>query len=279
MSIATSITSTMAKLVNISSRDMSSNLVDNNSTTSLRDWYSTDPSPTITTTSGSGERLPCETVLRFADTSYFFLFENPVIVPLLCPHVAYWTVLRDPIDRLISRLSQPLPNGTSSIESISVAEAKAVLMLDSASPMQREFAGFIPSVINNWHVRSLCGPAVYNLGLGRVNSSHLEEAKAALGLFDLVVPMPDIASIPEIIADQLRIPLQEEAERAKRQRGLRLSSRPWQYQLTDASFIGALRSHNLLDIGLYDHALQLFNIRMASIRATPIATRWQLGTQ
>ena len=29
-----------------------------------------------------------------------------VMAPLNCPHTEYWTVLRDPIERIVSRISQ-----------------------------------------------------------------------------------------------------------------------------------------------------------------------------
>ena len=56
-----------------------------------------------------GERCPCSELRTLARTNAWSFFgnENPVIAPLGCVGMQYWTVMRHPIDRLLSRLFKP----------------------------------------------------------------------------------------------------------------------------------------------------------------------------
>jgi len=245
-------------------------------------WYDGTGNKAHGVITSDGKRLPCQSILQHAHTSQFYRFENPVIAPLFCPYVAYWTVLRDPVDRIFARLFKPFRNGSSSYKFISVAQAKAALNRSALLfPTPRhEFTGI--ASLNNWYIRSLCGPDVYNLPLNQVTRDHLAAARTTLSRFDLVVLTQNLSSLASLVADQLRVPLfrwNVSINHVTSGRSSETQSTPWheeqrQSALMDKVFMNALRQHNELDNALYAHAEKLFHTKMASILATPIATRW-----
>ena len=123
---------------------------------------------------------------------------------------------------------------------------------------------------------------MYNLPLNQVTRDHLAAARTTLSRFDLVVLTQNLSSLASLVADQLRVPLfrwNVSINHVTSGRSSETQSTPWheeqrQSALMDKVFMNALRQHNELDNALYAHAEKLFHTKMASILATPIATRW-----
>ena len=223
-------------------------------------------------TTVSHERCPCDELYTIALQRDFnwWANENPVVAPLNCPDVAYWTVLRHPVDRIMSRLFKPFSIAHVAIEKfrfITMADAKAALtntIAFSRNSSSREFAG--SSALNNWYVRSLCGPQVYELPLGAVDRSHLHMATRQLQTFQLLVPLMNLSSITRLLEWQLgpkvRVPHIQVITR-----GTHSASSAWHTlqrakALQDAAFMADLALHNKLDTELYQFVQRDFEERM-----------------
>jgi hypothetical protein len=104
--------------------------------------------------------------------------ERYLISEGLCPQFWNIMVLRSPQERLVSHLSM-----------ISEMFANQYFLPVNASlnDVNRE----IPGIANNFFIRSLLGKDVYELPLGQITTTHLEQAKRVLEEFDLVFVQSD----------------------------------------------------------------------------------------
>jgi hypothetical protein len=130
----------------------------------------------------------------------------------MCDGYAYGTVLRDPLDRMISNtkfawkrgwevgkghlpklpqnktynasaLFDVLRNGSSDEGWTGrIARASATRRWSSCEAIERS-----PAAYDNFYVRTLAGRETFQLPAGRITRSHLEVAKARLSLFSVVI--------------------------------------------------------------------------------------------
>ena len=111
--------------------------------------------------------------------------------------------MREPIERLLSRLYKPIPANASILRVGLLGGADAVLSCLNGTTScvpecdrrrvncergsdRAEFSG--APALSNAFTRALAGPAAYMLPLWGVNSSHLATAKQALNRVDLALP-------------------------------------------------------------------------------------------
>ena len=135
--------------------------------------------------------------MRFAGFN-FWATESIVRAPLACPKMDYWIILRRPVSRIMSRLTKleamgkgvPLPRVTESL--------RGTVRFAPHDYGRSEFSG-TPS-FNNWLVRSLVGPAAYNLPLGAVGGWHLQKAMEALDGFSIVLPVGNLSALPRLVS-------------------------------------------------------------------------------
>ena len=132
---------------------------------------------------------------RFRDQSRLRLWatENIVSAPLGCSCVSYWTVLRSPVSRILSRMYKRTLYGRFAQHNTVLGALNHTMLLNSSwlIPGMPEFSG--TPAVDNYHVRSLGGPSVYRLSLGRLTEDHLRVAMARLAAMN-VVPMPNLSS-------------------------------------------------------------------------------------
>lgn len=207
-----------------------------------------------------GQRMTCRDALQ---TSYqLFAIENPVAIPWTCAGVAYWTVLRDPVSRFMSRMFRNTREGVMGLDGIpTVLQAlnHTVLLHTSLdTPGMPEFSG--TPTVDNWYVRSLNGPSVYRLGLGQITTDHLEIAIKRLSKMN-VVPIEQLSS-PHF-ASLLGLPAVETRGRSSSFRTTRFSTQ----ESAQLEYVMArLRHQNHLDLLLYNHSTQLFRERTVGLR-------------
>ena len=194
--------------------------------------------------------------------------ENPVMAPLGCPHIEYWTVLRDPIERIVSRISQ-CPDVCIGLE-----DARAAIRTTAVIEHANEFTG--SEVFNNWYVRSLNGPETYKLPLGAVNETHLRRAQRALRKFHVVVPFKHVSEIRIAVSRFLGVCVRTPFP--KPQADLSIShylhggdvgySKRLKEFHEDTAFMTLLRSHNEYDVRLHATAISLWE-RLNKYRSDP----------
>lgn len=198
---------------------------------------------------------------------------NPVMMPSGCHDfgltIRYWTVMRHPIDRLLMRLFTPPRDGSHKLQFMSIDEMRLVLTNDTEfTPRRNDRAEFTGSVaLNNWYVRSLSSPRIFQKKLGEITRHHELEAWTRLQRFELVLPLTHLLDMPEAVArlhgntcierlldDQIDQPglawHEEQKARAKRDNGL----------------MQLLKRHNSHDTSLYWRVWHLHQERMAVYR-------------
>ena len=214
-----------------------------------------------------GHRCPCSALQDTAKKYTFIGAENPVMVALDCVQVEYWAVLRPPVDRILSRVFKPSKG--QGFRFLSFDEVKRAL--NSTVHFNRsgvhEFTS--SSALNNWYVRSLCGPSVYELPLGAVNDQHLAVAKAQLDRLDIVLPMSNLTQLPNLLSRQWGVCVKRDMKH--KTAGSSTSASAWHTAernkaLSDEGFMAALIKHNLLDMALHEHAQQLFAHKMGTLK-------------
>ena len=128
-----------------------------------------------------------------------------VLAPLRCPLVRYWLVTRDPVERILARLSKTKCGASSGANStrdfVSLDAAVRSLQQTVVLPPSRrgrEFSG--SSALDNALVRGLLGPPVYTLSLGALGAQHLRRAKAAASSFEVVIPLANLSWLPALVS-------------------------------------------------------------------------------
>ena len=189
---------------------------------------------------------------------------NPVMAPI------FLRLLGGSLDRMLSRggtaTSQalsyrlPLALALDVVEAVPQSWYCAVEFLRSSRARRRcvanvtcaahEFSG--SAGLDNFHVRSLNGPAVYRLPLGAITDAHLERAAAWLSTAAVVLPLANLSALRGCSASTLRC--QHEVTGAHSTR-----------RDVDPDLRALLEVHNGLDIRLYEGAQALFERRMAGL--------------
>ena len=222
-------------------------------------------------TTPSGERCACADIHKHAKSFDWWASENPVMVPLRCRDTEYWTVMRPPIERVLSRLFKPLDGNRTKYRFITVNQARKALGNTTRFPpnhMYHEFTG--SAGLDNWHVRSLAGPHVFNLSLGALNDTHLELAKAELARFQWVVPMSNLSDAPIWLRRLLGVCIRVDSIDMATA-GSHSASSPWHHAqreaaMRDSAFVAAVEAHNRLDQKLYEHARALYETTVHHLR-------------
>ena len=219
-------------------------------------------------TTSSGGRCPCDELYAIAQRERidWWANENVVVAPLNCSRVAYWTVLRPPVERILSRLFKPPSANSTAFRFMSVKQAETALTNSTRLPASGRLHELVgTSALNNWYVRSLCGPAVYALPLGAVNTSHLHRAARQLQQFRVVLPLSNLSDaaglLSRLLGRCIREPRVQEATT-----GLHSGVSAWHAMqrnaaLRDSPFMAALARHNELDAELYRVAVRLYEQR------------------
>mmetsp|Transcript_48170 Transcript_48170/g.125922 ORF Transcript_48170/g.125922 Transcript_48170/m.125922 type:complete len:238 (+) Transcript_48170:290-1003(+) len=205
-------------------------------------------------------RCPCEDLPRIAEEHHANLWghENVVVAPLRCPRTRYWMVVRDPIERIFSRMFDEW--FVAQKDHMTRAMATAALNSTLTFPGREHFKEFTGSAaLNNYYVRSLTGPAVYSLPLGTVTAKHLEIATAALRAIDVVIPLRNVSALPTLLGSLYGIPCNFPFDPSTVR--VQEHSSPNAEMLaaeSDMVFMAALRHHNALDERLVLSAGALF---------------------
>ena len=221
------------------------------------------------------QECPCQDLKEVAEKNNvnWLAQANPVMMPSGCHDfglaVRYWTVMRHPIDRLLTRMFTSPRDGSHKLQFMSIEEMKLALTNDTEfTPRRNDRAEFTGSAaLNNWYVRSLSFPRIFQKKLGEITRVHELEAWTRLQRFELVLPVTHILDMPEAVArlhgnpcierlldDQIDLPglawHEEQKTRATR----------------DNELMQLLKRHNSHDISLYWRVWHLHQERMAVYR-------------
>lgn len=214
---------------------------------------------------------------------HFFAWENPVAAPLSC-FGGIWVVLRDPVERILSRMHKEYGRNPPTIRTaqaiaalssttwlpacpvgkIGRANQAESLLNATMPPCMHEFTG--SASLNDWYIRSLLGPAVFTLPLDAVNESHLEAAQAWLGRVAVVLPLANMSALPRLLGAAGLLPAWAENVTV----GYEVSGVHSSYNDSlpvNDSLLTLLRRYNALDTRLYAHAQALFEERWACLRS------------
>lgn len=226
-------------------------------------------------------RCPCADTQRAAARGLtWWANENPSLAPLRCPSVSYWTVIRDPVDRIFSRLFKPankkLQPG-STLRFLTLDEAKRALgnvtyfpAVDAFGKHYGEFASSFG--LSNWMTRSLGGPDVFALPFEQLNKDHLALARGELTFFDVVLPLSSLSALPTLLsllwAQCITTPMSDTVSRAH-SGSTEASAAMLRGAKSDKTFTAALRKANLLDTALYQGVKDNFASKFAQPTRNP----------
>jgi len=238
------------------------------------------------------ERCSCASQEGLAVSAAFVANENPVLAPLGCPRVQYWVVLREPIERIQSRISKDYSRihadrmalrRAKGIDAfyeegmLSPAVAKAALRNASwpmwfvrpvgtaavgggthgSWSMCHEFSGTVS--LSDWYVRSLNGPAAYRLPVGWLNDWHYAWAEGVLKSAQVVLPSDRMSDLPELLAGLVGV-----RKEAMPPLETHYSGKKHDEHVTfDAELNSLLVEHNQMDTKLYKYAVSRFEEDMA----------------
>ena len=166
--------------------------------------------------------------------------ESPVMVALGCPITAYWTVLRPPVERVVSRIYKKSWDVTVVKEML---RTTTWLQFDTRC---KELSG--SAALSNLYVRSLGGPDVYKLNLSAVGDEHYAVAKRTLQSFDVVLPTRNLSSLPRLLG----LPASVEMPNEVTEQHAAIPETP------DLQLLALLEERNQLDARLYDDAVGMF---------------------
>ena len=231
----------------------------------------------------ASRRCPCADVNKAVAHGYtWWANENPVLAPLHCPRVSYWTVIRHPVDRILSRMFKPANQKVQpgkAVRFITLEQAKAALEQETYFPAQdvhgRHYAEFASSFgLSNWITRSLGGPSVFSLPLGGINDSHLQAALQTLSGFDVVVPLPSLSKLPSVlsllwgqcIAKRVPAYVSRAHSGSTNESAVMLAAAK-----ADVPFMSALRAANAVDARLFSAVSKQFARQYSGVANDP---RW-----
>eukprot|EP00403_Amphidinium_massartii_P009744 CAMPEP_0178423904 /NCGR_PEP_ID=MMETSP0689_2-20121128/27928_1 /TAXON_ID=160604 /ORGANISM="Amphidinium massartii, Strain CS-259" /LENGTH=670 /DNA_ID=CAMNT_0020045511 /DNA_START=30 /DNA_END=2039 /DNA_ORIENTATION=- len=140
---------------------------------------------------GEGQHPPqfdtCSGLVNYAQSNNYTLDgnENYLISEGTCPQFWNVAIFRDPVERLVSHLSEltRIPE-KSPWKYREVKVGKAMWNASSITP-ETVFQE-LPILSDNFYIRSLLGKDVYHLPFGEITKEHLERAKKVLEGFDLI---------------------------------------------------------------------------------------------
>ena len=216
---------------------------------------------------GTLERQTCERIDADIANHKGSLYghETPVLAPLACKRAAVWVLMREPIERLLSRLYKPIPANASLLRVDMLGGPDALLTCLNGTTecapecdnqragcnrgsSRAEFSG-APS-LSNAYTRALAGPLAYMLPLAAVNMTHLAAAKRALNGVDLALPTWGFESLPFVLGLPAHVVgLGHEVH------GTESSA---EAAAVPTELTEALREHNKLDAELFRHVEALF---------------------
>ena len=144
-------------------------------------------------------RCRCSDELGMRNAGFnFWSSESLVRAPLHCARTDYWIILRRPVARIMSRLTK-LESTLKGVPLRRVIESlKSNSRFSSEEFGKSEFSG--TPAFDNWLVRSLAGPAVYDLPLGAINASHLQIAMQVMHSFSVVLPTANLTLLPKVVS-------------------------------------------------------------------------------
>ena len=221
---------------------------------------------------GHNMRCPCSELYSNAQKYNFWGAENPVMAALDCPHIEYWTVLRHPVERILSRVFRPhFKNGHPVLRfNVGVDEMRRVMFTNyTMHGKEREFSTGA-AWLNNFYTRSLCGPSVFLLPLGMVTDRHLTLATAQLERIGTVLPTRNISQLPELLSRNLGrcvMKISKVGHEHSHPGSSTWHATERDKAMKDKDFMEALARYNRLDLQLYEHARQLFEHRMHALKS------------
>ena len=128
----------------------------------------------------------------------FWSTESLMRAPLHCPLTDYWIILRRPVARIMSRLTKL----ESTLKGVPLGRVIESLKNNTRFAPEEygrsEFSG--TPAFDNWLVRSLAGPAVYDLPLGAINTTHLQIAMRVVHGFSVVLPTANLTLLPKVVS-------------------------------------------------------------------------------
>jgi len=130
----------------------------------------------------------CNGLADYANSKNYTLEgnENYLVSDGVCPQFWNVVILRDPIERLVSHLSEltRIPEKSPwRFREVRVGDA----LWNPHNLTPQTIFQEIPILSDNFYIRSLLGRDVYRLPLGGVTKEHLEQAKKVVEKFDLVL--------------------------------------------------------------------------------------------
>jgi len=191
--------------------------------------------------SGDGNRkLSCEARAQYMTEHciHFFAAERWLDSELCPDRFFYVTVLRDPIKRIESNCRY---------EYIQPPDALKWLTAETYLPEEtRVYIG--TAAVDNFYIRTLCGPDVFHLPYGSITRAHLETAKRRLAAFEAVLILEEyekgIVQLERLVG--WKKPAKKDAHRS-------FGSGDTSIKFSDDQR-KILVEHNQLDIELYDFA-------------------------
>ena len=144
-------------------------------------------------------RCRCSEELGMRNAGFnFWSTESLMRAPLHCALTDYWIILRRPVARIMSRLTK-LESTLKGVPLRRVIESlKSNTRFTPEEYGKSEFSG--TPAFDNWLVRSLAGPAVYDLPLGAINVSHLQIAMRVINGFSVVLPTANLTLLPKVVS-------------------------------------------------------------------------------
>lgn len=210
----------------------------------------------------SGRRCGCAELLQERARSGFVAWsmENPVGVPYGpephgCECVAYWTAVRPPVERILSRMYKKTVVGVMASPAAVRHALERTTRLNASGRLRgmQEFSG--TAAVDNWMVRSLGGADVYRRGLGALDEAHYATAKARLARMH-AIPMANLSSA----ATAALLGLPRGARLGVATSGHGHAGVPAEALADD--FVELLERHNRLDARLYRYAQRLYESRV-----------------
>mmetsp|Transcript_2038 Transcript_2038/g.5170 ORF Transcript_2038/g.5170 Transcript_2038/m.5170 type:complete len:426 (+) Transcript_2038:100-1377(+) len=134
----------------------------------------------------------CDGLAEYATSQNYTLEgnENYLISEGVCPQFWNVVILRDPIERLVSHLSEltRIPEQSPwRFREVRVGDA----LWNPHNLTPQTIFQEIPILSDNFYIRSLLGRDVYRLPFGAITEEHLEQAKKVVEKFDMVLLKSD----------------------------------------------------------------------------------------
>ena len=220
----------------------------------------------------ASDRHSCEYLDAEIERGVASLFghETPVLAPLRCKHAAIWVVMREPVDRFLSRMFKSRNTRKKSSSWIdNVGEKFIFQSLANTTWFDSEARGRLDLIgsaaLNEPYTRSLLGPEAFKRPVDDLGEPDLAAAISVLKTFDLVLPMWALETIPFALGlpDHVNGPVYR----------VHNTVSTASTAVVSAELRDALGRHNKLDAQLYAHASQRYRTRVhqAALQLWPSA--------